>query len=400
MLAIAEYLDNFTLIFINFLLSAVSALVMFAVYPGNDKARGLWFWACSNACFAIGFLLLLTNLLYWQPIFSVLLPNILIDIGAILAFVAVVQFLERPRSALWMIAPSVFLVALDIGIFLLFGLDMSKMVALGASARAIVMIGAGWQLLRHAKPIARPASTLSALFHFAWAAMLVSRIGWWVASQFHEVDWDPTTAYALLARTILTFAVTPSYLWMLTRELDQELFEQARQDPLTGVANRRVMWDSGQQAVGVAERRGWTTGLLMIDVDHFKSVNDRFGHGVGDEVLTGIARTLTANVRLADTVARVGGEEFMVLLPKTDPDETLCVADRLRAAVEDMTFPLDGGRTLRCTISVGMSFFRQDAEDWESLVGSADRALYCAKRLGRNRVEAPPPAEAPVFLEA
>lgn len=394
MFVIIKLVDIDTLIFINFVLSAVSSFVMFAIYFGNRNAPGLWCWACSNAGFTAGFILLFSFHLGIPPEIYVPVANILIDMGVIIAFVAVVQFVEQPRRTLWIIVPSLCLVVVEIGAFFMVGVDMSKMVPLGASARAIVTVAAGWQLLRHAKPYLRPASTLSALFHFAWAVMLISRVAWWVVSQFNEVDWDPTTAYALIVRIVLTFAVTPSYLWMLTRELDQELLQQARQDPLTGVANRRVMWDVGQQTVGVAQRDNCITGLLMLDVDHFKSVNDRFGHGVGDEVLTGIAGVLVANVREVDTVARVGGEEFMVLLPRTNLDEAFCVADRLRAAVEDLEFSLDEGRILRCTISVGLSFFRQDARDWEGLVGSADRALYCAKRLGRNRVETPPPLEA------
>ncbi|MDF0544817.1 GGDEF domain-containing protein [Sphingobium sp. H39-3-25] len=386
-------IDTETLMFMNFLLSAVSALVMFALYSGNRKARGLWCWACSNICFAVGFFLLLHRWMHLPYYASVLIPNLLIDLGAILVLIAVVQFLEQPRRALWPILPGLCLMAIEIGHFFWSGLDMGKMVPLGASARALVTIGAGWQLWRHSKPYSRPASGLSAMFHFAWAAMLISRVAWWIFSQFKLVDQDPTTTYALLMRIVLTFAVTPSYLWMLTRELDQELFQLAKQDPLTGVANRRVMWDAGRRAVAAAERGNWTTGILMMDVDHFKSVNDRFGHCVGDDVLSGIAATLAANVRETDTVARVGGEEFMVLLPRTNPEEALYAADRLRTAVENLEFPLEGGGILRCTISVGMSFFRQDAQNWESLVSSADRALYCAKHLGRNRVETPPPVE-------
>jgi diguanylate cyclase (GGDEF)-like protein len=129
----------------------------------------------------------------------------------------------------------------------------------------------------------------------------------------------------------------------------------------------------------------------MIDVDHFKSVNDRFGHAMGDAVLVGIASELSSNVRQNDLVARVGGEEFMVLLPDISMDAAANLADRLRLAVAAAGFPLPDGEVLRCTISVGMSLHEGDERTWERLVQDADAALYCAKRLGRNRVELAPP---------
>lgn len=397
MLAIAEYVDANTLIVVNFVLSAVSALVMLVVRAGMRDARGLLSWALSNLLFAAGFLLLLAYLVSWPPVLNLLVANLLIDAGAVLAYVAVLQFLGRPRSHLWLIAPSVALCVVEVMLFVGRGVDMSVMVPLGAASRAIVTIGAGWQSWRHVDRYMRPASTISAVLHFLWAAMLFTRIGWWTWSQYDEVDWDPTTPYALMVRIVLTFVVTPSYLWMITRRLDQELIRQARQDPLTGIANRRVMWACGQRVLGEAQQKRSCAALLMIDVDHFKSVNDRFGHGLGDQVLVGIAGTLRGQIREQDVVARVGGEEFMVLLPQTGSEAAMVIADRLRAAVERIAFPLADGDRLQCTISIGLGLFDQNASNWDGLVLAADRALYLAKHLGRNRIELPPPVEAAVM---
>lgn len=400
MLTIAEYVDGSTLIIVNFVLHTVSAIVMLVMYLGMREAKGLFSWMLSNISFAFGFLLLMTSLLDWAPIINSLAANLLIDAGALLAYVAVLQFLERPKRALWLLAPPIALSVIETIYFLQGGVDFSKMIPLGCTARAIVTIGAGWQLLRHASPYMRPASTLSAIFHFIWAAMLFSRVGWWMSTPFDRVDDDPTTPYALMTRIVLTFVVTPSYLWMVTRRLDNELLRQAQQDPLTGIANRRVMWERGERILDDARRSGRGASLLMLDVDHFKSVNDRFGHGVGDRVLVGIAAALVEQLRDKDMVARVGGEEFMVLLPDADQESALAVADRLRAAVETLPFPLEDGKTLHCTISVGMSLFGQDGRNWENLVTTADRALYCAKRLGRNRVETAPLVETASLMEA
>lgn len=391
MLTIAEIIDGTTLIAVNAMLSAISALVMYVVYSANRRAGGLQCWAASNMCFAVGFALLLFY--YWKPVpwINTLGANLMIDLGAILAYVAVVQFLERPRRELWPIVPSAALIVVEVASFAHHGVDMSEMVPLGVTARSIVTFGCGWQLLRNTGPQVRPASTLSAMFHFVWVAMLLGRAAWWLVGGYAEIDWDPTTAAALMSRILLTFVVTPSYLWMLTRRLDYELIRQAREDGLTGVANRRAIWDTAPRTLADATRSGRPVCLLMIDVDHFKSVNDRFGHAVGDHVLVGIASELASRLRDHDLVARVGGEEFMVLLPDIDMDDAANLAERLRLAVESREFVLPDGGVLRCTVSIGMSLFDGEDHNWERLVQDADSALYCAKRLGRNRIEFAPP---------
>lgn len=392
MLSVAELLDGNTLIVVNALLSGASALVLYSIYLGSRRTPELRFWTLSNLCFAVGFTLLLVY--FWKPIpyLDTLAANLLIDAGAILAYVAVLQLLQRPRRELWLIAPSVALMVVETVRFALNGVDMSTMVPLGAAARAIVTFAGGWQLLRHAAPQMRPGSTISGIFHFLWVAMLATRMTWWLFAGYDEVDWDPTTPAALIARILLTFVVTPSYLWMLTRGLDFELVKQARQDALTGVANRRAMWDQAPTTLATMQRKGGSACLLMMDVDHFKSVNDRFGHGRGDEVLVGIASELSAQTRGNDMVARVGGEEFMVLLPDIDVEDAANLAERLRSAVEKHEFALPGGDILRCTVSIGMSMYWGEGRSWENLVQDADSALYCAKRLGRNRVEQAPPS--------
>lgn len=393
MIELMEYIDGATLIIVNILLSSISAIVMLTMYLGMRSAKGLFVWMLGNAAFATGFSLLMSD--ETLPVMSSLLANLIIDMGAILSYVAVLQFLERPRRDLWLIAPAVLLAVVEVVMFFQRGVDYRMTTVLGCSLRALVTIGAGWQLLRFANPQMRPASTLSAVFHFIWAAMLLSRIAWWAFSHYSDTGEDPTTPYALIMRIALTFVVTPSYLWMVTRRLDSELLKQARQDPLTGIANRRIMWESGEKTLNDALRVGRKLGLLMIDVDHFKSVNDRFGHGTGDRVLVAVAQTLSNNLREGDMVARVGGEEFMVLLmPEVDHALTLAIGDRLRVAVESLEFPLPDGQVLRCTISVGYSLFNRDGYSWEDIVAAADRGLYSAKHLGRNRIEAPPLAAA------
>ncbi len=159
----------------------------------------------------------------------------------------------------------------------------------------------------------------------------------------------------------------------------ERLLAQSRLDELTGVANRRGMLAALGRAFARAARSGHPLALLMVDIDHFKDVNDRHGHAEGDAALVRVARLLVDGVRLGDTVARWGGEEFCVLLPRCDEEGALHLAERLRAAVAASGEPA-------VTISVGVALVEPARETPSQALVRADRALYKAKRDGRDRV--------------
>jgi two-component system cell cycle response regulator len=125
----------------------------------------------------------------------------------------------------------------------------------------------------------------------------------------------------------------------------------------------------------------------MLDIDHFKRINDIYGHGAGDAVLRQVARVLLAQVRDADFVVRYGGEEFVLVLPETDVSRALSLAERVRQAVASASLRLPDGRELSVTVSLGIAALREDIELGEELLRHADRARYAAKERGRNRVE-------------
>ena len=160
--------------------------------------------------------------------------------------------------------------------------------------------------------------------------------------------------------------------------------QMALTDPLTGLYNQRYLT---RHLTGLLEsHQSRQLALLMIDVDHFKQVNDEYGHPVGDRALKAIAETLRANTRVFDSLARYGGEEFVVVMPGTNTEAAMVAAERLRAAVEEMVFEPAPGRRCRLTASIGVA----DTEDApcapQALLQAADQALYEAKRAGRNRV--------------
>jgi two-component system cell cycle response regulator len=125
----------------------------------------------------------------------------------------------------------------------------------------------------------------------------------------------------------------------------------------------------------------------MLDVDHFKQVNDAYGHPTGDRALRAIADTLRGTTRVFDSLARYGGEEFVVVMPGSSPDEAIAAAERLRAAVEAMPFSPEPGRQCRLSVSIGVACGGIGNDTPDALLRSADAALYTAKRAGRNRVE-------------
>jgi diguanylate cyclase (GGDEF)-like protein len=175
-------------------------------------------------------------------------------------------------------------------------------------------------------------------------------------------------------------------------EANHRLEELAARDSLTGIFNRRHFLDLAERELERARRAGHRTSLLLIDIDHFKRVNDSYGHEAGDEVLRGVCARLSAALRDADTLARIGGEELGVLAPETDPAAVLVVAERLRQSVASGPYAAGDAR-LVITVSVGAATVTDLDEPLKSLMGRADKALYAAKAGGRNRViEAPRPA--------
>jgi len=159
-------------------------------------------------------------------------------------------------------------------------------------------------------------------------------------------------------------------------------FTAARTDPLTGLPNRRAFDDDLARRVAEWQRKKNIFCLLMIDIDHFKRLNDRYGHPAGDHVLRSVAEILVRTVRDMDLVCRIGGEEFAVLLPSTNAYDAWRGVERIRSAIAAETFPFDGAR-IRTTISLGLAAIAP-GDDAISLVQRADEALYTAKDAGRD----------------
>lgn len=167
----------------------------------------------------------------------------------------------------------------------------------------------------------------------------------------------------------------------------QEALSLAMQDSLTGVGNRAALDSAMHRELRLAERYGSEFSLLLVDVDHFKQVNDCFGHSLGDKALQQVANSIRGLCRESDLLFRYGGEEFVVLLSKTDHAGARVIAERIRQGVEEQVLVRDGEQSQAITVSIGIGTRRPEGEpSIHSLFDQADGALYRAKREGRNRV--------------
>ncbi|MCC4116590.1 diguanylate cyclase [Aromatoleum toluclasticum] len=168
---------------------------------------------------------------------------------------------------------------------------------------------------------------------------------------------------------------------------EEDLRQLAQVDVLTGIANRRYLIDRAEQERRRAERFGQPLALLMVDIDHFKAINDEHGHAVGDQVIRMVAQTCAGSVREIDIVGRYGGEEFVIVLPGTLPEGARELADRLRQQIAAIGVAGADGAPVAVTVSIGFADF-EPGDDLEQLLAAADAALYRAKSLGRNCVVA------------
>jgi diguanylate cyclase (GGDEF)-like protein len=189
-------------------------------------------------------------------------------------------------------------------------------------------------------------------------------------------------------------------LAMANARLMRTMEGQAMSDALTGLRNARFFDPYLEQELEAAQREREHTSVIMLDLDHFKTFNDTYGHPAGDEALRAFARVLNSNVRSSDVAARYGGEEFVVALRHAGLEDARMIAEKIRLAIEQMVVELGPGRYGRITASLGVASTETHVQDMKSLVALADAALYRAKESGRNRVEIAPAANDVTILSA
>lgn len=170
------------------------------------------------------------------------------------------------------------------------------------------------------------------------------------------------------------------------KKAEQRLTELAIRDELTGLFNRRKIIEILNKEIDRAARYNAPLVLCIVDIDHFKEVNDVYGHTAGDKVLKLISGVISKELRKVDSVGRYGGEEFCIILPHTTIFQSRTILERIRQSIESMTFSLGSGSEIRITISLGQALWHPDIRETHQLINMADAALYRAKESGRNRI--------------
>ena len=254
-----------------------------------------------------------------------------------------------------------------------------------AAARVAALIVLGTTVYMLLKPriksMADPARVVALLVFFVMCTVTF-RLLLSVSHLDRNVQWNVAGHdLSMVAFTLMGF----SFIGMYVAETKRRLHEETRLDSLTGLHNRRAFEEMVQREVQIAVRENTPLTLLMMDLDHFKQLNDTWGHALGDRALRTFGGVLLTVTGSGDAVARLGGEEFAILLPGRSARSALSLAERLRATVEGLRLS-EGDELIRFTVSVGLSSLRQGELTFESMLRRADRALYKVKRTGRNRV--------------
>jgi diguanylate cyclase (GGDEF)-like protein len=213
-------------------------------------------------------------------------------------------------------------------------------------------------------------------------------LGWMIIqAMFFDDAWahlveNPYLYLYMLVGTGLVFTVFGFYVGI---QEGRSAWEALR-DPLTGLYNVRYFQSRLADEAALVSRKQVPVALVMLDLDHFKHVNDRFGHPIGDKLLMAVAGLLSNVVRKGETAARVGGEEFALILPGCDAAHGMQVAERILARVREIGVALDNGEMLHITASLGVVTLDEAHADWRDAYARADQALYQAKQHGRDRV--------------
>ncbi len=369
----------------------VSSLMMaasLAVVGWGRRRDGLGHWAAALLVNAFGHLLLVLRGQV-PDLLSVVVGNTLLS-GVLVAMIAAIyQFHGRPIRWWLLLAPTALVMA-SVTVFIDNFPARVGLVGMTIGLQSVWALAAALQR-RHAT-VGRGQWLLVAGLALE-ALVLVGRSVVAISVPDAELNILQSSSMQTLTFLATFFVVLVSsmgFVFMSRDRADENNRVMAALDPLTGVANRRSLIAALDRDAARAVRTREPIALMMVDIDHFKHVNDQYGHPVGDQVLCSVVNVLRQRVRAQDLVGRYGGEEFMVLLPDTGLLGAEQLARELCKAVEVSRCRVDGveGDGIAVTVSIGVFGGRLESGDsWDMLIAAADRALYQAKKNGRNRVE-------------
>jgi len=374
-----------TLLLVNVLVTAVLGISM-GVVARRARRDGMVYWAWAMGAQALTYLLfaLRGQISDW---FSVVLANTLLVTTFALFAEGLCEFQQRPARR-WLIWGPV--VAMLLLVALLMNHPQARpllaTVLLGFQSAVLLQLIIG---RRHETPGRGQYFVVAGLLLVILAMLFRFFVSVSGQADLNQVtDSNPAHARSLLMSTLIIVLLAMGLVLMTKEQADVRNRTLAMQDDLTGLNNRRSIQRLLEQQLAVMQRSSRPLALLLVDVDHFKRVNDTHGHLSGDQALRAIADRLQERLRAQDLVGRWGGEEFIAILPDTDQAGARHLAETLRQAVEQLRMVSLVGTPMPLTISIGVH--ARDAprgDERDDMIGAVDRALYLAKQNGRNRVE-------------
>jgi diguanylate cyclase (GGDEF)-like protein len=387
-------MDPFSVIVMLAIHLVVSGGLMFLVRRMMPDAPGLGRWALATILFGLGYLVRLAAGLETVSALGVASDGVML-LAVLLFSDGVREFTGRSPGAmhhrllLWAVIFSGQAVASVIGgpVWRHVGINLAT-----GSMYLVMTWSLASQLRHQSKPLHAPLRLLAALI--GGLSVLTLLRSYHIATHGMDVAFHGMFAKAFyIYASLAALLVAMTLLWLLFLRLNGQLAELATRDALTGVYNRNGLDQALKQHF--ARRDAPPLTLLLVDIDHFKRINDTLGHATGDATLQAVATALRSQLRGGDFVARIGGEEFLIGCVGAQHEVALPLAQRLRGSVGRLQVPsADGKRRVFCTVSVGVSAGFDSYGDWEIAASQADQALYQAKDQGRNRIVAwsPPPA--------
>jgi diguanylate cyclase (GGDEF)-like protein len=362
-------------------------VLVLAVAWSERRSRALRLWGSGLIAYACGALFIIAVGLVPWPVRQVM-GNALISLAALLTALGVYQH-SAVRLGRATIIGSYALIVLILLLNHIFDISVFIDIAAPTIFATVLFLVVAISLL------AKPPTVATAAARYLAISILVTIMVWnlrmygiWasLAGTSDSNRTDNVVSLFAIAQMLLLVASTLGMLWIEVRLIEADLQRSAYTDFLTGLPNRRAMLLRFHEQLSSAQRQQQRFGFAVLDLDHFKRVNDTRGHHAGDLLLRRVADTLKDGKRGEDILGRIGGEEFLIFLPHHDRDAATRAMDRLREAIK-AAMPQEPGASTGITLSAGIAVYPDDGKDWDSLFMAADRRLYLAKRRGRDRTE-------------
>ncbi len=376
--------DLKTIIFMSMLLTFMLSMLLGITRVHHKGLKGPGYWAIGNLVVGLGMVLVLMQLddkVIFLPGTALIGAGLSLYINGIQAFSGKMPDHRVPLTVFAL------LFVVDV-YFMLINKDIRTTVVLDALIFATVYLACARLTFAQDEGLLGNLYWItSSLFLFLGLLMIGRAIS--AASVDISVlnafaTW-PVNAYTFMIGAVSQFFISSLFVLMLSYQLNRNLESMVTVDGMTGILNRRGLEDAANKMQGLCKRIHMGMAVLLIDIDHFKKVNDKYGHLVGDDVLRHVTKVASGVLRTGDVIGRYGGEEFAVFMPNTNESEASILAERIRAAVESHTYE-EGSLSVPVSVSIGAADSIRAGYDFKGLIAAADSTLYAAKKAGRNRV--------------